>query len=330
MQNKTKKQNITVLGCGRWGSFVAWYLDKFGFNVTVWGRKNDGLVKSLFETHKNEYVEFPESITLTHNLDEAMKKSEIIIISISSQQVRDLMKNVQKVEGYNKKFYCLNMKGIEESTGMRLSEVLNEHGIPKSHVATWVGPGHIQDFVRGVPSVMIIDSTSKALSKKLIELFSSELIRFQQGNDMIGTEIGAAAKNVIGLAAGMLDGLNYKSLKGSLMVYSTREIGEFIKAVGGKEKSAYGLCHLGDYEATLFSEFSHNRQYGEGIVKGIKFEKLAEGVSTARIMERIAKEKGLHVPLVEAINKVISNEKNAENAMRDLFKMPHRQKLKNK
>lgn len=320
------KQNITLLGCGRWGSFIAWYLNRNGFSVTVWGRKDDKIVESLFASRSNEYVTFPESITLTHNLDEAVNKSEIIIISISSQQVRDLMKNLQKIEGYQNKQYCLNMKGIEETTGKRLSEVLHEHGIAKSHIATWVGPGHIQDFVRGVPSAMIIDSTNKALSRKLIDLFSSDLIRYTQGKDMIGTEIGAAAKNVIGVAAGMLDGLGYQSLKGSLMVYATREVGEFIRSQGGKEKSAYGLCHLGDYEATLFSEFSHNRKYGEETVKGKKFDKLAEGVSTAKIMHKLAKEKGLKMPITEATLKVLEGKLDAQTAITELFKMPSRQK----
>ncbi len=98
------------------------------------------------------------------------------------------------------------MKGIEDLTGKRLSEVLQEFGIDKNNIATWVGPGHIQEFTKGVPNLMIIDSYNRDLSKFLVDNFKSNLIRYYQGEDMIGTEIGAAAKNVMGIAAGMLDG----------------------------------------------------------------------------------------------------------------------------
>ena len=88
--------NFSVLGCGRWGSFIAWYLDKNKNNVTVWGRKHDDIVNELFTTRKNEYVAFPESIELTHDLEYALNKSEYIVISIGAQAVRDLMSNVCK------------------------------------------------------------------------------------------------------------------------------------------------------------------------------------------------------------------------------------------
>ena len=95
--------NITLLGCGRWGSFIAWYMDAIKHNnVMVWGRENDPLLDNLIKTRKNDYVEFPESIQLTHNLDLALNHSDIIIISISAQGVRDLMSHVNKIP----KFFC--------------------------------------------------------------------------------------------------------------------------------------------------------------------------------------------------------------------------------
>ena len=150
--------NFSVLGCGRWGSFIAWYLDKNQNNVTVWGRKHDDIVNQLFETRTNEYVTFPETIELTHDLEHALDKSEYIVISIGAQAVRDLMGNVSKIASYKDKKYILCMKGIEDLTGKRLSEILIEFGVDPQNIAVWVGPGHIQSFVGGIPSVMIIDS----------------------------------------------------------------------------------------------------------------------------------------------------------------------------
>lgn len=127
---------------------------------------------------------------------------------------------------------------------------------------------------KGIPNCMVIDSKNHEIKEKLVNSFSSSLIRFYVGTDLIGSEIGAAAKNVIGIAAGMLDGFGYASLKGALMARGTREIARLIKALGGNEMSAYGLCHLGDYEATLFSKWSHNRSYGENYVRVLNLKNL--------------------------------------------------------
>jgi glycerol-3-phosphate dehydrogenase (NAD(P)+) len=115
---------------------------------------------------------------------------------------------------------------------------------------------------------MVIDSKDEKTKHELVEAFSSDLIRFYYGTDLIGNEVGAAAKNVIGIAAGMLDGLGLTTLKGALMSRGTREVARLISAMGGNELSAYGLCHLGDYEATVFSEHSQNRRFGEMFIKG--------------------------------------------------------------
>lgn len=312
--------NITLLGCGRWGSFIAWYMDAIkNNNVMVWGRENDPLLDNLIKTRKNEYVEFPESITLTHNLTEAVNYSDIIIISISSQAVRDLMSNVSKIPGYTNKTFVLCMKGIENSTGKRLSEVLIESGVNPNNIAVWVGPGHIQEFTRMVPNCMIIDSYNSELAQRLVEQFSSNLIRFYIGNDIIGSEIGAAAKNVMGIGAGMLDGLGYSVLKGALMARGAHEVAQLIKAKGGNELSAYGLCHLGDYEATLFSQHSHNRKFGEMFVKNEPFTKLAEGVATTSAMLKMAEELKVELPITQSIYNILNNLSTPQQILDQLF-----------
>ena len=229
------------------------------------------------------------------------------------------MEKIAQINGYQNKYYIICMKGIEESTGKRLSEVINEAGIDKSHIATWVGPGHIQDFTRGVPSMMIVDSYNEELSEKLVKDLRSDLIRYYQGKDMIGTEIGAAAKNVMGIAAGMLDGSNMSSLKGALMARGTREIARLIRAAGGNELSAYGLCHLGDYEATLFSLHSHNRKFGESFVQGEYFDKLAEGVQTSNALLNMAHKLGVELPITQTVSDIIAHKKDPRKALKDLF-----------
>ena len=291
---------ISVLGCGRWGSFIAWYLCNKGYDVCSWGPEGDYSYEVLRTTGKNEYVTLDKRIRLTCDLEEAVTRAEIIVISISSQGLRGFVERILAYDVSGKDF-VLCMKGIEVATGDRLSQVLAGAGISPEHIAVWVGPGHIQAFTQGIPNCMVIDSASETLKKRLADNFKSELIRFYYGEDLIGTEIGAAAKNVMGIVAGVLDGCGYASLKGSLMSRGAREVARLIKAMGGNELSAYGLAHLGDYEATLFSEYSHNRMYGEMLVKDKKFEKLAEGVPTAAAMKKLGEKYGVDLPITCAV-----------------------------
>lgn len=311
--------NVSVLGCGRWGSCIAWYLDKIGHNVLSCGLADAPEFIQLKATHKNDYLSFPDSIEVSSDLEKAVGRAEVIVISISSQYLRSYFEEISK-NNLDNKIIVLCMKGVEASTGKRLSEVVGDFvDENKTPIAVWVGPGHPQDYVKGIPNCMVIDSKNQSVKEKLVSEFTSELIRFYLGTDLIGSEIGAAAKNVIGIAAGMLDGLNYTSLKGALMARGTREISRLIKALGGNEMSAYGLCHLGDYEATLFSQWSHNRKYGEQLVKGIKFEKLAEGVMTSKALYKLGKDYGVELPIVEGVYDVLFNNIDAKEALGKLF-----------
>lgn len=310
---------ISVLGSGRWGSCIAWYLDRIGNEVVSCGLKDAPDFQALYTTHKNDYLTFPESIEVTPDLEYAVNRAEIIVISISSQHLRSYMKDITKynVDG---KTFVLCMKGVEADTGKRLSEVVGEFvDESKTPIAVWVGPGHPQDYVKGIPNCMVIDSNNKEVKEKLVKEFTSDLIRFYIGTDLIGSEIGAAAKNVVGIAAGFLDGLHMTSLKGALMSRGTREIGRLIKAMGGNEMSAYGLCHLGDYEATLFSPWSHNRKYGEDLAQGKKFDKLAEGVMTSKALKKLADDNNVDVPIVTGVYNVLFEGKEITDELGKLF-----------
>lgn len=310
--------NISVLGCGRWGSFIGWYLCNHGNAVVQWGRENSPSYEKLKNDGCNEYVKLDEKIELTSDLEYAVNRAETIVISISAQALRSFMTSVSKLE-IKDKVFVLCMKGIEVDTGKRLSEVMAESGVSPDKVAVWVGPGHIQAFTKGQPNCMVIDSVNKSLVKKLADAFKSDLIRFYYGDDLIGSEIGAAAKNVMGIAAGMLDGIGLVTLKGPLMARGAREVARLIKAMGGNEFSAYGLCHLGDYETTLFSEFSNNRKFGEDYVKGVEFQKLAEGVATAKAMKMLGEKYNVDLPITNAIYSIIYEKRDYKKVLLDLF-----------
>ena len=183
-------------------------------------------------------------------------------LSISSQQLRSFCRDLVALGiDLSGKRFVLCMKGLEIGTGKRLTTVFYEELGSSMRVAVWVGPGHVQDFVRGIPNCMVIAAREMKLTRELVDAFSGFADSLLPGSgSFLGTEIGAASKNVIGLAAGMLDGFGYSSLKGALMARGTHELSRLIEAMGGDRMTVYGLSHLGDYEATLFSPHSNNRR----------------------------------------------------------------------
>ncbi|MFJ8356086.1 NAD(P)H-dependent glycerol-3-phosphate dehydrogenase [Bacillus paramycoides] len=314
--------NISVLGCGRWGTFIAWYANKVGHNVMLWGRENSRNYIELNETRKNDYLKLSEDIELSNSLHKAISFAEIIIISISAQELRSFANQLNLINEIQGKTFILCMKGLEATSGKRLSRVFGEIVGKNTNIAVWVGPGHVQDFVNDIPNCMVIGSENIGITKKIVQEFNSDLIRFYYGQDLIGNEIGAATKNVMGIAAGMLDGLNYSSLKGSLMARGTRELSRLVTAMGGNNLTIYGLSHLGDYEATLFSLHSHNRKFGEAFVLGQKFEKLAEGVSTVKALKELSKQYDVELPISNALYEILFESKDAKDTLEELFLRP--------
>ncbi len=283
---------------------ITWYLDRQGYAVTLYGRSSSPHMKQFLKKRRNDLLTLPPSVALSTSL-ESVPEAEVLIISVNSQGLRALLEGELLPLGLKNKIIVLCMKGIEIETGKRLSEIVEETLDPSNRVAVWLGPGHVQEFYAGVPNCMVIDSRHEDVKRTLVDAFSGRLIRFYYGQDLIGNEIGAAAKNVIGIAAGFLDGLGLSTLKGALMSRGTHEIAGLIGAMGGNPFSAYGLCHLGDYEATVFSKFSHNRQFGESYVKGERYEALAEGYYTAAALHRLAEEYGVDLPICEGVYRVL-------------------------
>ena len=309
---------ICVVGCGRWGSLITWYLaEKRGLDVTIYGKSGSEHIERFIKERRNDLLTLPESVKLSTDIS-TLNDADTIIISINSQGLSDFMGEIQHLELKNKTF-VLCMKGIEISTGRRLSQIVKDSVDASNKIAVWLGPGHVQEFYAGIPNCMVIDSEDNETKHRLIDSFSSSLIRFYYGEDLIGNEIGAAAKNVIGIAAGMLDGKGLSTLKGALMSRGTREVARLIVKMGGNEISAYGLCHLGDYEATVFSKFSHNRAYGERFIKGETFEQLAEGYYTAKAIKKLSEEYGVDMPICNCVYEILYENADPTKTLEGLF-----------
>ena len=261
-------------------------------------------MQAFLTTRQNDLLTLPESVALSTALDAALESAETVIISIGSQSLRSLL-GQSELQALRNRTVVLCMKGLEMGTGARLSQIASELLHPSNTVAVWLGPGHVQEFYRGIPNCMVIDSRREDVKRRLVQSFSSDLIRFYYGDDLIGNEVGAAAKNVVGIAAGFLDGKGLSSLKGALMSRGTREVARLIQAMGGSQLSTYGLCHLGDYEATVFSRYSHNRQFGESFIRGETYTDLAEGYYTVEALVLLGQRYGVELPICQAVHRVL-------------------------
>lgn len=311
---------ITVIGCGRWGSLITWYLSsRKGHDVTLYGLASAPQMQRFLKERKNDLLTLPDTVKLSTDISSVVDPAcETVIISVGAQDFRGLMEELAPYH-MKDKTVVLCMKGIEATTGKRLTEVAGEYLDPSVKVAVWVGPGHVQEFYAGVPNCMVIDSEDEETKRRLVQEFSGDLIRFYYGTDLIGSEIGAASKNVVGIAAGMLDGYGLTTLKGALMSRGTREIARLISAMGGSELSAYGLCHLGDYEATVFSKFSHNRAFGEAFVTGQPYTQLAEGYATARALVLLGQIYHVDLPICQAVYHILYENADPKTELNALF-----------
>lgn len=319
--------NTTILGCGRWGTFIAGYLDSLGSSTMLWGRPGSVHLEQLSSAGKNDYVSIPSSVSLTSSLETAMNHSKTFFISIDSMGLRSLAENISKFHRPDNR-YILCMKGLENKTGLRLTQIMESVLGDDVQTAVWVGPGHVENFTNNIPSAMIIDSKNKKLTYEIADYLTSPLIRFYYGEDIIGTEIGAASKNVVGIAAGMLDGLGQTSLKGALMARAAREYSRLVAAMGGNSETVYGLSHLGDYEATLFSKFSRNRCYGENFALRKSYSLMAEGVSTVKSLMALSRIYKVELPISETVYSILYEDLDIPDGLDNLFVRPLKHEFK--
>ncbi|MCL2771392.1 MAG: glycerol-3-phosphate dehydrogenase [Firmicutes bacterium] len=332
-ENVRLKEKVTILGCGRWATFHAWYQNNIlGNDVVMWGPTWDPIYQNLESTKTNEYWDMiepkgmPESIRLTGSMTEAIQHSDTVFVIISAQQVKDLANKhlIEKLKEYGRnKTFVMCMKGIDSETNETTSQILrrklDENKIGGHTICAWVGPGHTQEFFEGLPGMMSIDGEDQEIVNKLIKRFSSDVCVLMTEKDFIGAELGASAKNVYGIAAGMLDGLRLVNLKGPLMARAIKELKKLIVAMGGKPATSSSISHVGDFDATFYSKNSNNRRYGEQFVTGELKEghKLAEGVETTKAMMALSKKHDIKMPIVTAVHGILFEEKDARKTLTD-------------
>ena len=319
---------VGIIGAGSWGTALSLLLYKNGNQVTVWSALENEIQMLKEEREQKDKlpgVKLPEDMIFTTNLEEAIKGKDVLVLAVPSPFTRSTS---AKMKPYVKDGQIIvNVaKGIEETTLMTLSEIIEEE-IPQANVAVLSGPSHAEEVGRGLPTTIVAGSKDKATAEYLQNLFMSEVFRVYTSSDVLGIELGAALKNVVALAAGIADGLGYgDNTKAALITRGIAEIARLGIVMGGRIETFYGLTGMGDLIVTCASMHSRNRRAGILIGKGATMEEamaevkmVVEGVYSAKAGYVLSKKYQVSMPIIEQVNKVLFEGASAADAVKELM-----------
>ena len=322
-------KTVTFLGCGSWGGALGKLLSEKGLVITMWHRNID-VVNHLLDTKTHYLIPeliFPANVDFTNDISSAIQSSEIIVLAIPSQSIRDVI--TKNKSSFNKNHIIVNVsKGIEIDTLMTVSEVINDvlDGQHKS-VVTLSGPSHAEEVISGHPTTLVAASNDVQSAEIIQNLFATEKLRTYLNRDIRGVELGGSMKNVIAIAAGICDGIGYgDNSKAALMTRGMMEITRLGEAMGARVKTFRGLSGYGDLIVTCLSKHSRNRQLGQLIGEGKTLEDItsdmsmiAEGIFTAKSVHQLQLKHNVEMPIHEAIYQVLFQKKNPKNSVAELM-----------
>jgi len=321
--------SISFLGCGSWGGALGDVLSRKGVPVLFWHR-NSKTIDQIQKTRKHYLVEdlyFSKNVNFTNDIEYAINYSPIIVIAIPSQSIRKLLIKNNTIFN-NKKIIVTVSKGIEVDSLMTMSEVINDvYGKNYKRTVVLSGPSHAEEVVKKFPTTLVASSKNDSASKTIQQLFSNEYLRTYLNKDVRGVEIGGAMKNVMAIAAGICDGINYgDNSKAALMTRGMTEIIRLGKKMGAKGKTFRGLSGFGDLIVTCLSQHSRNRKVGQAIGEGEslisiqnRMKMVAEGVLTTKSVHQLRLKYGLEMPIHEAMYEILFMGKNPKDSVSELM-----------
>lgn len=320
--------NAAVIGAGSWGIALAKLLHTNGKEVTVWSIMEDE-IRMLQE--KREHVDklpgvkLPESMIFTTDLESAVRGKELLVLAVPSVFTRKTAKSMAGFVAEGQIIVCV-AKGIEESTLMTLSDVV-EQEIPQADVAVMCGPSHAEEVGIGLPTTVVAGAKCRRTAERIQDFFMNDTFRVYTSPDMLGMELGGSLKNVIALAAGMADGLGYgDNTKAALITRGIAEITRLAVAMGARFETLCGLTGIGDLIVTCESRHSRNRRAGMLIGQGYTMQEatdevrmVVEGIYSAKAALALSEKYQVELPIIEAVNKVLFEDKQAKEAVSDLM-----------
>ncbi len=320
--------DIGIIGAGSWGTALAVLLHKNGHKVTVWSilqEEIDMLEKEHEHKDKLPGVKLPEDMAFTTDMESAVKGKDVLVLAVPSPFTRSTSHSMREYVGEGQ--IVVNVaKGIEEKSLFTLSQVIEEE-MPQAKVAVLSGPSHAEEVGRGIPTTIVVGAKEKETAEYLQNIFMNEVFRVYVSPDVLGIELGAALKNVVALAAGIADGLGYgDNTKAALITRGITEIARLGTAMGGRFETFCGLTGIGDLIVTCASMHSRNRRAGILIGKGYTMDEamkevkmVVEGVYSAKAAMALAKKYQVEIPIIEQVNAVLFEGKEAGAAVKELM-----------
>jgi glycerol-3-phosphate dehydrogenase (NAD(P)+) len=322
-----KMAKIGVVGSGSWGIALAALLYNNGHEVTVWSALPEEIseMKSTHRHHTLPDLVLPEDMVFTEDLEETMTGRDLLITAVPSVYVRSTARKMNPFCRYGQ--VVVNVaKGIEESSLMTLSEILEEE-LPMADVAVLSGPSHAEEVSKNLPTTCVAGARTRKTAEYIQGIFMSEVFRVYTSPDIQGIELGASLKNVIALAAGIADGLGYgDNTKAALITRGIAEISRLGTEMGGKFQTFCGLSGIGDLIVTCASMHSRNRRAGILIGQGRTMEEatkevkmVVEGIYSAKAALALSEKHDVSMPIVEQVNAVLFDNKPASEAVKELM-----------
>ncbi len=330
-----KTYRFIILGGGAWGLTLAKLLSENSHTVHLW-EYNPQYVQILREKRSNPWllpdVILPQGITFTANLQELCAyPADFLITAVPSQFLRRIIRQAAPFfAGIHNLQAIINVaKGIEEKTGSRMSEVLKEE-LParyNSKIVCLSGPSHAEEVARQIPTAVVIAGGNTTLLKKLQQIFSNVYFRVYRCDDLTGVEIGGAVKNIIAIAAGIIDSLGYgDNTKGALITRGVVEIQRLGIVLGALPETFLGLSGMGDLITTATSTHSRNRFVGYYLGKGKSLaailqnmNSVAEGVTTTRSVRTLAQQLKVEMPITEKVYQILFKGVSPQTAIIELM-----------
>lgn len=323
--------SIGVIGAGAWGTALAQSLALAGKSVTLWAREED-VVNSINKNHVNDRflptVQISETVTASSDFPKTVNNSDILLIVTPAQHVRGIFQNLKK-EDIEGKPIVLCSKGIEINTGLLLSQVAKEE-IPEATIAILTGPTFASEIGNGLPSAMTLAAESKDMARKIRDSLTTRHLRIYATDDVIGTQIGGAVKNVIAIACGIIDGLGLgESARAALVTRGLVEMSRLASAMGAKKETLTGMCGMGDLMLTCNSMQSRNFSLGHALGSGQTLENIlaqrnsvTEGIHTAEALITLAQKNAIEMPISEAVYECLSGKKTVHEIVDQVLERP--------
>ena len=320
---------ISVLGSGAWGTALAQLMSKER-EVLMWVKEKTVKI-DINQNHQNtKYlpgIKLSKNIIGSNNLED-LESSNIIFLTTPVQYMTPILKKVKKIIRSNVIFVCCS-KGIEMNTLKLPSQIVASY-FPKQSIAVLSGPNFAEEVSRNMPTATLIASNKINISKKIASIVQTKLFRPYVSDDVVGSQIAGATKNVYAIACGVVEGKKFgKNAVASIISRSFAEVSRLNKSMRAKPETLSGLSGMGDLFLTCSSKKSRNFKLGLDLASGMslssiikKNSSIAEGVFTARALKQMSLKKKLNLPIAETVYQILYRKKNIDHAIEELLNRP--------